>query len=196
MEHTAIYYLHQGDNIPFYIGKSRRHLERLENHKQIYGSHIQMKVLTFVEDWRYWEKYYIQKYKNLGYILENKNNGGGGPAFTSQETIDKIKNHPTRGKKISKARLGQPMKNKGKPLSEDHIAKIKATRGFLKSRKNPWQQRPVIQLDLDDNFVREFGSQTEAQYIMGKPNSDGIGACCRGEQKTAYGYKWKYKTTK
>ena len=28
---------------------------------------------------------------------------------------------------------------------------------------------------------------------MGKENSDGVGACCRGNQKTAYGFKWKYK---
>jgi hypothetical protein len=28
---------------------------------------------------------------------------------------------------------------------------------------------------------------------MDKPKSDGVGACCRGDQKTAYGYKWKYK---
>jgi hypothetical protein len=28
---------------------------------------------------------------------------------------------------------------------------------------------------------------------MGKPKSDGVGAVCRGNQKTAYGYKWEYK---
>jgi hypothetical protein len=193
MEHTVIYYLHRGDNIPFYIGKSKKYLERLENHKQVYGPNIQMFILDIVEDWRYWEKYYIQKYKELGYILENKNSGGGGPEFVSQETINKIKNHPTRAKKISKARVGRPMKHKGKPFSEEHKAKIKATRDFLKSRKNIWQQKPVIQLDLEGNFIREFGSQSKAQYFMGKYKSDGVGACCRGEQKTAYGYRWEYK---
>jgi len=27
----------------------------------------------------------------------------------------------------------------------------------------------------------------------GKGNGQNIATCCRGKQKTAYGYKWKYK---
>ena len=193
MEHTKIYYLHKGDDIPFYVGKSRRHLERFENHKQTFGSNIEMKIISEVKNWRRWEKYYIKKYRDLGYQLENKNEGGGGIEFVSQETRNKISNHPTRGKQISKANKGKAMAHKGKPFSEEHKAKIKATRGFLKNRKNTWQPKAVLQYDLEGNLVKEFVSQREAQYIMGKPKSDGVGAVCRGEQKTAYGYKWKFK---
>ncbi len=193
MEHTKIYYLHRGDDIPFYVGKSRRHLERFENHKQTFGSNIEMEVISEVKNWRRWEKYYIKKYRDLGYQLENKNEGGGGIEFVSQETRNKISNHPTRGKQISKANKGKTMAHKGKPLSEEHIAKIKANRGHLKGRPNTWQAKAVLQYDLEGNFIKEFVSQTKAQYIMGKPKSDGIGAVCRGNQKTAYGYKWKYK---
>ena len=193
MDHTKIYYLHRGDNIPFYIGKSRRHLERFENHKQTFGSNIKMEIISEVKNWRRWEKYYIKKYRDLGYQLENKNEGGGGIEFVSQETRNKISNHPTRGKTISKANLGMSKSHKGKPFSEEHKAKIKATRGFLKNRKNTWQPKAVLQYDLEGNLIREFASQKEAQYIMGKPKSDGVGAVCRGEQKTAYGYKWNFK---
>ena len=35
--------------------------------------------------------------------------------------------------------------------------------------------------------------QTIAQISFNKPKSDGVGAVCRGEQKTAYGYIWKFK---
>jgi hypothetical protein len=28
---------------------------------------------------------------------------------------------------------------------------------------------------------------------MKKPNSDGVGAVCRGKQPTAYGFIWKFK---
>ena len=182
-----------GDNIPFYVGKSRRHLERFENHKQTYGSNVKMEIISEVKNWRRWEKYYIKKYKDLGYQLENKNKGGGGADVVSQETIDKIKNHPTRGKQISKANKGKTMAHKGKPFSKEHKAKIKATRDCLKTRKNTWQSKPVLQYDLNGNFIKEFASQQEAQYIMDKPKSDGIGAVCRGKQKTAYGYKWKFK---
>lgn len=193
MDYTKIYYLHRGDNIPFYIGKSRRHLERFENHKQTFGSNIKMEIISEVKNWRRWEKYYIKKYRDLGYQLENKNEGGGGIEFVSQKTKNKISNHPTRGKQISKATLGMSKSHKGKPFSEEHKAKIKATRGFLKNRKNTWQSKPVLQYDLEGNFIKEFVSQKEAQYIMGKPKSDGVGAVCRGEQKTAYGYKWNFK---
>lgn len=192
MEHTKIYYLHRGDDIPFYVGKSRRHLERLENHKQTFGSNIEMKVISEVKNWRRWEKYYIKKYIDLGYILENRNEGGGGPDIVSQETKDKISNHPTRAQKISKANKGKTMSHKGKPFSEEHKAKIKATRGHLKGRANTWYNKPVLQYDLEGNFIREFGSQTEASYIIEK-TGDGIGACCRGKYKTSYGYIWKFK---
>lgn len=193
MEHTKIYYLHKGDKIPFYVGKTRHPLERLANHKQIFGSNIEMEIISEVKNWKHWEKYYIKKYKDLGYQLENRNEGGGGAVIVSQETRDKISNYPGRGKRISKALKGKMSPIKGNKLSEEHKAKIKATRGFLKDRRITWLSNPVFQYDLDGNFIKEFASQKEAQYIMGKPNSDGIGACCRGKQKTAYGYKWKFK---
>ena len=194
MEHTKIYYLHRGDDIPFYVGKSRRHLERFENHKQTFGSNIEMEVISEVKNWRRWEKYYIKKYRDLGYQLENKNEGGGGPEIVSQETRNKI----SKAKKKYYKTHSHPNKGKMSPLkgtkfSEEHKAKIKATRDFLKTRKNTWQAKAVLQYDLEGNFIKEFASQKEAQYIMGKPKSDGVGAVCRSEQKTAYGYKWKYK---
>lgn len=192
MEHTKIYYLHKGDNIPFYIGKTKDTKIRLANHRQKYED-AELKVISEVIDWRRWEKYYIKKYSTLGYNLVNKNEGGGGVDFTSEETRNKISNHPTRGSKISKANTGKSMKHKGKPFSEEHKAKIKATRGFLKGRKNTWQSKPVLQYDLDMKFIKEFGSQQEAQYIVGTAGNDGIGACCRGKQPTAYGFIWKFK---
>ena len=161
----------------------------------MFGSNTEMKVISEVKNWRRWEKYYIKKYKNLGYQLKNKNEGGGGPDIVSQETRNKISNHPIRAQKISKALKGKTMSHKGKPFSEEHKAKIKATRGHLKGRANTWYSKPVLQYDLEGNFIREFGSVTEALYIMGK-TGDGIGACCRGKYKTSYGYKWKYKQLK
>jgi len=187
MEHTIIYYLHKGDNIPFYVGKTNRLQGRISSHRKRFGKNVILEEIDNVSlsEWKFWECYWIEQFTNWGFVLKNKNNGGGGA--TKQNFS------PQRSKKISKARLGKPMPHKGKPFSEEHKAKIKATRGFLKERENTWVAKPVLQYDLDGNFISEFVSQQEAQYIMGKPNSDGVGACCRGTQKTAYGYKWKYK---
>jgi hypothetical protein len=192
MERTKIYYLHNGDNKPFYIGKTKNDYHRLSNHKQTYGHNTEMVIISEVKDWKRWEKYYIKKYTDLGYDLTNKNEGGGGGNEWTKEQKHKLSLHPSRGKNISLANTGKKMAHKGKPFSEEHKAKIKATRGHLKGRKNTWQAKPVLQYDLENNFIREFGSVTEALYIMGK-TGDGIGECCRGKYKTSYGYKWKYK---
>lgn len=84
------------------------------------------------------------------------------------------------------------MPHKGKKLTQEHKNKIKQTRSFLKNRKNTWQISPVIQYSLDGKFVKEWESQTEATKFLNK-TGDGIGACCRGKQKTAYGYIWEFK---
>lgn len=187
MEHTKIYYLHKGDDVPLYIGKSNRVQGRMGHHKKKFGENITLEIIDKVpiNEWKFWESYWIEQFKNWGFNLKNKNKGGGG-ATKQNFSIE-------RGKKISKAHLGMSKSHKGKSFSKEHKAKIKATRGFLKNRPNTWQTKPVLQYDLEGNFIKEFASQIEAQYIMGKPKSDGIGAVCRGKQKTAYGYKWKFK---
>lgn len=49
----------------------------------------------------------------------------------------------------------------------------------------------IIQYDINMNFIKEFNSIKEAHNIT-KINN--ISACCRGIQKTAGGYIWKYKS--
>lgn len=58
--------------------------------------------------------------------------------------------------------------------------------------------KPVIQLDLGGNFVKEWKSMMDIQRELGFKNGD-ISAVCKGAgyggyvRKTAYGFKWKYK---
>lgn len=49
--------------------------------------------------------------------------------------------------------------------------------------------KPILQFDLDGNFVKEWESATD----VGKEVMSNIRNCLRGEQKTAYGYVWKFK---
>jgi hypothetical protein len=193
MEHTKIYYLHKGDTIPFYVGKTRNEYNRLHNHKKTFGMDIHMVIISEVLDWRYWEKHYISLFKTLGYILENKNKGGTGRDIWSKESIEKLKSHPTRAKQISLGNMGKIKSHKGRPFSEKHKNAIKETRGFLKGRPNTWQSKQVLQYDLNENFIQEFKSQQAAQCFVGSPTGGGISACCSGRQKTAYGYIWKFK---
>lgn len=51
---------------------------------------------------------------------------------------------------------------------------------------------PILQLDMNDNIVREFNSAKEAESTL-RFNSSNITNCCKGKYKSMYGYKWKYK---
>jgi group I intron endonuclease len=60
--------------------------------------------------------------------------------------------------------------------------------------KNKWQSKTtsVIQYDLQDNFIKEWESIIKIEKTLGYKTSN-ISVTCKGKQKTAYGYKWKYK---
>jgi hypothetical protein len=139
MEHTKIYYLHKGDTIPFYVGKTRNEYNRLHNHKKTFGMDIHMVIISEVLDWRYWEKHYISLFKNLGYTLENKNSGGGGSEIVKDSTKQKISQpnkgtiHPIEG------RLSTSNKLKGRKLSPEQIEKIRIAKT---GKPNPKKGKP------------------------------------------------------
>ena len=51
----------------------------------------------------------------------------------------------------------------------------------------------VVQLDKSGKYINEFVSCAEAQRAIGKPKSNKINTCCRGDIKSAYGFIWVYK---
>ena len=63
-----------------------------------------------------------------------------------------------------------------------------------KANTNGKCSKPIIQLTLDGEFVREWKSATEVQRQLGFSQGY-ICWCCKGKYKTAYGYIWRYKET-
>ena len=65
-------------------------------------------------------------------------------------------------------------------------------------RKIPFEQNKrkigVLQINKDTNeVIRKYDSIKEAKISCGvKTHYSHIGACCKGERKTAYGFKWRY----
>lgn len=60
-------------------------------------------------------------------------------------------------------------------------------------RKNKTTIKPILQISVENNkVIKEYESPNSAAKALGK-NSQLIRKCARGECKTAYGYKWKYK---
>jgi hypothetical protein len=52
--------------------------------------------------------------------------------------------------------------------------------------------KPVIQMDLDGNFISEFENAKYAGDELGLHGTS-ITSCCKGRNKTCGGFKWKYK---
>lgn len=52
-------------------------------------------------------------------------------------------------------------------------------------------RKKVHQYTLDEKFIKEYTSISQASDITGVHSSD-IGKCCRSKQKTAGGYIWRY----
>lgn len=55
--------------------------------------------------------------------------------------------------------------------------------------------KKVIQYDLNNNFIKEWKSLSEASNKL-KLNRGNIGTCCRRNKGTVGGYIWKFKEGK
>jgi group I intron endonuclease len=110
----------------------------------------------------------------------------------SEETKQKLKKPKTEEHKqnISKAKqnISEETKRKisesklGKKWSEEHIKNI------IKGK-----QKPVLQYDLEGNFIKEWeGVKVAAAYLGCDPTT--ITANLRGKTKKGFGYIWKRKT--
>lgn len=53
--------------------------------------------------------------------------------------------------------------------------------------------KPVLQYDLDGNFIREYKSASEAARILDMKIVSHIGNACKNETKTSANSKWRYK---
>ena len=193
---TIIYYLHRGDKLPFYIGKTRNLKSRLNTHKSVFGKDIYIEFLDEVEDWKHWEKHYITLFKNLGYILENKNNGGGGPSegvIFPEERKHKIGQsnkgtiHPIEGRistsnklkgrklppeqveKIRLAKTGKPNPKKGKP-DGPKPGVSKAHKGRTSPNKD--KGKPVALYTTSGTYIQTYPNYTTlASYLNINPET-------------------------
>ena len=59
---TSIYILER-NGIPFYIGKAKDVVRRKHAHRKIFGLDIQSYIIDEVEDWKYWESYWIEQFR-------------------------------------------------------------------------------------------------------------------------------------
>jgi hypothetical protein len=97
-------------------------------------------------------------------------------------------------KKISKKLKGQVLSEETKKkMSESRMGhgwSDEAIENLKKAARK--RMRPVLQYDLDGNFIKEWGGFAEIVDEL-KVSKSPIYACCKGNAKKAHGFIWKYK---
>lgn len=97
------------------------------------------------------------------------------------------------GKKHTKETIEYLRKiNTGKILSKEALEKLAKSRELIPCGIDNPSSKQVLQFDLSGIFIKEWGSIHEAKRNLGIDPST-IVRCCKGRQKTAGGYIWKYK---
>lgn len=205
-----IYYLHRGNNIPFYVGKTIKPSVRLSQHIFSFkDKNIEMVLLDKVDksEWKFWEKYWIEQLRYWGFVLENKNNGGGGPkeGIPKPEGFGVGRTHSeTTKQKISKANKGKkgPLGYVRSKKTKQKISKANSKpkpQGFSQKIKNLKQntpniksRKPILQFDLEGNFIKEWDGAITIKKELGI-NNVSVMQCCKGIIKTSNNYIWKYK---
>jgi predicted GIY-YIG superfamily endonuclease len=195
--HCLYFHLNPQTNNVFYIGigtlKRAYNFKDRNNHYKGYIKKYGTPIVKIVqenltlEEASKLEKQLILEYGRIGYeengILVNKSLGGEYTHYGvkhSLETRIKISKH-TKGK------------TKIHPLSRN--LKIKEWRKNnieLNNKISEGRKKSILQYDKQGNLIKEWNSIQDAQNYYSKVG-DGIGACCRKKQKTAYEYIWKYK---
>ena len=210
MNITRIYLVENcyGDPNKIYIGKTKN--SRKNNHKKTYGQNI---IYTYIDeidslDKKYWkplEQYWIEQFRQWGFKIMNKNKGGGGSSFWTEEQKSNI----NRKIKISQSNIGKHFltqkqrnnignKNKNRKLTSEQIDKIvKAKLGKKRSKEHNLnfakaKCKKIHQFDKQGNFIREWSSIKEAILIY----NTGVMACLKGKYTHSGGFIWKYKKSK
>jgi len=138
---TIIYYLHRGDKLPFYVGKTKNFPKKREksHQKRLNDSSIILEAIDSVDDWRYWEKHYIILFRNLGYPLINKNSGGGGSEIVKESTKQKISQANKGTIHSIEGRISTSNKLKGRKLPPEQVEKIRLSKT---GKPNPKKGKP------------------------------------------------------
>ena len=176
-----------------------------------------------INEWIFWETYWISQFKTWGFKLVNSTDGGDGCTFGNQTSFKKGQVPPNKGKELSEEakenlrilNLGKKQSNETKEKRNKKLKgrKVKDLNKLLKNGENTrfikgcvsWNKgksgyklggekkaKIIIQLDLNNNFLKEFVSIAEAAKFVNL-NPETIRKCCLGKQKSAGGLKYKYK---
>lgn len=159
---------------------------------------IELLYETNQENWAFWETFFIEEYREMGYKLCNLTTGGEGqPGYKhTEETKKKMSIAVIARGAIPPSKLGihmsQETKNKiknaqiGKSLSEEH--KLALKKGQI-GVSHPKAFIKVIETDLNGNFITLHESVTAAAKSIKRTTGD----ICRAIKTNGRVKQSKYK---
>jgi hypothetical protein len=119
-----------------------------------------------VDEWIFWERYWISQFKTWGFNLVNDTDGGEGQ-------YGRIFSNETRIK-ISLSKKGKIPKN-------------------INILKKCNIKEPVVQYDLDGNRINEYESSNYVKEVLGVKN---VFLVITKKRCSANGYIWRFKSDK
>lgn len=177
--------------------KSRYGSHYLTNERNKYGTeNFDVKILAEVESreeaWELEQKFIEKlntKYPN-GY---NMSYGGEKPFGYKHSEKQKQKwSNDKKGKHTSPStefKKGMTPWLKGKKVTEEHREKDRIAHLGKISKK----RIPIVQLDLEGNFIKEYAHCLDAAKEMGFKCEESIRKACKEHWRTSGGFKWMYK---
>jgi len=156
---TKIYLVENcyGDSNKVYIGKTKN--SRYSSHKKKFGKNITYTIIDEVntlnsKNWKPLESFWIEQFKQWGFILMNKNKGGGGCSFHS-EFIKKTMRKP----KLNKENYSYPK-----------------TKAWKDSIKGTTKNHPLSRNQSISNSMKGYKQTKEhikkrVDVLKGKPNT-------------------------
>jgi hypothetical protein len=218
------------NNLVRYVGKTnnpnmrlKNHLNRRHNertHKRNWIDSLKKNNLkplfeiideVPINEWKFWEKFWIQMMIVWGFDLVNHTSGGDGLTFGNQTSF-KTGNVPWNNGTANEIICEICGNGFNAPISaERKFCSMKCRGLYYKSNPNsgtfkigssPWNKglktgiseksKIVQQYDREGNFIQEYDNCRIASEKY-KCNPENIRNCCNGHSKSAKNYIWKYK---
>lgn len=136
-----------------------------------------------------WKQYYINLigWENV-LFCELFDKGGG---LKSEET--RLKQSISQKKNLARPEIKEKRRINCKIAANRPGVQEKAVANTDWVSRNQKLKKPVVQLDLNDNFIKEWDSAKQVQLLNKGMWATDITRCCKGHQSQVYGFKWKYK---
>lgn len=158
---------------------------------------IEILDIVSINDWGFWETYWINIIKSWGFNLTNIATGGRGGnqgIVVNKKISEALINRKFTNETIEKMRIGaknRKLSEEGrKNLSIHRMGKGNSMYGKVRPESSK-KYRSIIQLDINHNQIKTWLGLTNASKEL-KINRCTISDVCNGRKKTAGGFLWEY----